>query len=394
MNYLIYDSKTKNNKSITWLSILIAIYYLLDLYLRTTSNNLLFFIWLTIGYVGFSFIIFRKNIKVKYIFLLFFILLSMLFSSIFTHNIELLGIFFNIQYLGISFILYEFKLDVKPIIFLIYFYIIFFLYQIFIGVDPNNLFLSSRNEISTVLLNVIVIYYITKYKNNDTINTLPLLFAFIISIWSVSRSAIVSMVMLVIGLVIYKLFNDKIFLKNKYNKKKIIIIFLKIIVLLFFIFIIVYIPTNFNVDHMLIGNLRNNYQKLINRIKYESFISSSRIRIIYSYMNEVSKSFKNLFFGVNMSDTKVFSSYSNNLHNSFLTAHTYYGLLGFLGLLLMIGNTFKNYYKQKKWLYIILLTTVLFRASIDIIAFPGYLDSVIYFFILDGMQFKRIHLKK
>lgn len=374
-------------KQAFWLSLLIMVYYLLELYLRTVNNESLFWVWTSIGYVGILYIFFKKNVRVQYIFLLIFLLTCMLFSSLFVGNIELLGIFFNLQYLGITLILCKYKLNEKLISLLLFLYILFFLYQMFIGIDPNYLFMnSSRNHISTVLLNVLVIYYITMFKNNKRIHILPAFVALLISIWSISRSAIVSLSMVLIGLLIYSIWGKKTYFKNGNNRKRLSRTISRIIIILSCVFLIVYLFKNLTIVRMIATNLNNSYEILNFRLKYEGLNSYSRLGIISSYINESSYNIKNLIFGVDLAGSQSFSLFSNNLHNSFLTAHAYYGLLGLLGIIILIINAIRNYYKRKNWLFIILFVTVLVRASTDIIAFPGYLDSICYFFILDGIK--------
>ncbi|MDD3416501.1 MAG: hypothetical protein PHY47_21265 [Lachnospiraceae bacterium] len=394
MKDLLADSTSGVEKHSILLSVLIYIYYILDLYLRTTNSQPLFLIWTSIGYVGVLYVILKKEIKIKYILLLNVLMFSMMLSSLFMGNMQLLGIFFNIQYLGIAFIISESKLNVKVMTILVYSNLFFFLYQILIGTDPNHVFFASRNHISTVLLNVLAIYYITSYRNKGNLNILPALLALIISIWSVSRSGMVSISLFFIGLIIMKLFQKQPLFKEKQTKKKINNIFSKTFVLLLIIAVIVYIFRNFYIIQSMLDSVNNNFKLLRFRIKYESYISFSRIDIIKSYLHEMSINLKNCVFGVKLSTTHSFLDFSNNLHNSYLTAHMYFGLLGFLGIIIMICFTVISYLKQKKWLYLLLFVTVLVRVSTDIIAFPGYMDSVIYFFILDALNRTSAHSKK
>lgn len=394
MNMTADLSKKNTGRKTLFLSILILVYYLLDLYLRTKNGPSLFLIWSGLGYSGIMYVLFRKQIKVRYLYLFSFILLSMLTSSFFTNNMELLGIFFNIQYLGIAYILNESKLNVNIITALVYIYILFFFYHIFLGTDPNQVFFSSRNHISTVLINILMIYYITLDKNGKKVNILPILFVLIISVWSVSRAAIFSMVLLFLGLFFLKLYQKKEYHVDKDKNRKIINIFSRAIFLLISIVLIVFLLRNLDIVKAIIDSIINSFKMLQFRFHRESYISFSRLGIITSYISEVSGNIKNLVFGVELSNTQSFIIYSNNVHNSFLTAHMYFGLLGFLGIVIMIFFSIVKYLKQKNWLYLIMFATVLFRASTDIIAFPGYLDSVIYFFILNGLNGVRISMRK
>jgi len=386
-------SEKHNKRKNFWLSILILVYYLVDLYLRTSYSEQLFLFWSGLGYLGVAYVLFRKKVKFKYVYLLLILLSCMLMSSIFNNNMQLPGIFFNLQYLGIAFILNESKLNVKVISLLIYINFVFFLYHIFIGTNPNTVFLASRNHISTVLINIIVIYYITLERNTKKLKVLPVFFALIISIWSVSRSAIVSIIIFFVGLVYLKLLqNKKHKIDSKHNKSW-ANIFYKTTIALSSIGGAVYLFKNTYIVQTVIDGIINNFKVFQLRLQYESYLSSSRLQIIQSYVYEIADSFKNLIFGVELSSTQSFALFSNNLHSSFLTAHAYYGLFGLLLILGLIFFTLIRYLKKRKWLFLLLFVTVLVRASTDIIAFPGYLDSILYFFILDASSADRLKSK-
>lgn len=367
-----------------WLSILLLVYYLVDLYLRTSFSQQIFLLWSGLGYLGVAYILFRKKVKLKYVYLLIILLFCMLMSSIFNNNMQLPGIFFSLQYVGIAFILSESKMNVKVITLLVYTNFMFFFYHIFIGTNPNTVFYASRNQISTVLINIIVIYYITLERNKNCVKILPVFLALIISIWSVSRSAIVSMVLLFLGLISLTLLQNKKHKKGSSYKKSWANIFHITAITLSLMGVVVYLLRNTYIIQTVVDRVMNNFKMFQFRLQHESYISSSRLQIIQSYIYEIADNFKNLIFGVELSSTQSFVEFSNNLHNSFLTAHAYYGLFGLLIILGLIFITLIRYLKKKQWLFLLLFVTLLVRVSTDIIAFPGYLDSILYFFVLDA----------
>lgn len=91
----------------------------------------------------------------------------------------------------------------------------------------------------------------------------------------------------------------------------------------------------------------------------------------------------------------VFIKYGYNVHNSYLSLHSKFGIggiivcgyLGFRALFIMI--------KKKEWGYIFIYLSALARVFLDTAAFPGHLDIIIfyYFFRFYYIDTDRIYIE-
>ena len=132
----------------------------------------------------------------------------------------------------------------------------------------------------------------------------------------------------------------------------------------------------------------NSYNNLLQRLNREGFNDSHRQYLVDEYLKYATSNFKYFIFGVDIK-TSGFSEYLDyNLHNSFLTVHAYFGLIGLLGFSLLGIISIVRFAIHKKHMYLLILIVLLVRVSTDIIALPGYLDSIIFYFLIEGSTFK------
>ena len=156
----------KNHKNQSLIpSIAIAIYYLLDLTIRVTDNYAIFMSQLVLGYGILVGLLIYGKINLKHILIVLAVFFFMSMSSILIGNIEFPGIAYNIQYYAITLTLLSYTLNRKIINILFYSITLFFFINFILGMDANQVFITgSRNMVSTVYLNVLVIYYVTYTK--------------------------------------------------------------------------------------------------------------------------------------------------------------------------------------------------------------------------------------
>ena len=211
-------------------------------------------------------------------------------------------------------------------------------------------------------------------KNKLRFSLIPSLLYILLSIWSNSRITILTSIILFLLIFIYKLKNERNSKEKveKTRKNKKIVILIVIISLAFIPFVANEFITSIN--------------DLLSRILNEGFSEVHRTYLTNSYLHESFSNIKYFFFGVNLVESGFSAYLEYNLHNSFLTMHTYYGILGVLLFYILIVNSLIKYFKNREYLYVILLFVLLLRVYTDIIAFPGFLDSVIMYLVIKPIK--------
>ena len=189
---------------------LINLYIILSLTLELILFNLNFvnqFIIVLTGFLTIISMISNKKFsfsfhKVPIQYVLFFILLFfIIINSIYVRNEIQFGALFNLlmglfigRYLAIS--RNSFSIIIlSPFLILL----IFILYKLSINLNPNEIFIRSRNYVSFFLIVTVIPYYFMKIKNNESFSFIPAFFTLILSFYSLGRSGILSSFILFIG---------------------------------------------------------------------------------------------------------------------------------------------------------------------------------------------------
>lgn len=293
------------------------------------------------------------------------IIIAMLFSGflsiVYTKNSDLYSVVVGLKYIGISILLYKHKVNFKYTRTLFYSVSLFFFYYMFNGIDPSDIFLSSRNMLSVIMIFCTSLIFIS----NDVANLSPyyVIINSIICIWAAGRSGIVASFIILLG-----------FLWIHYSKHR------RKILKTVFLVIIVISSINFLVPEVR-DSVVSNYNSSINYFKLKGFESDERNLLRQQYVEEIKENPVSLFLGVNKKKNAYFSLFGYNLHNSYLDLHSNYGLLGVLIIFVGLIVVFRNLYRSKDYFKILLLTSLLLRIYTDTIAFRGIFEVLIYYFI-------------
>lgn len=360
MNSIIIKNNFFNKIS----TLLIVFYYLMRTMFIIDGSLLYSVSAFIIGLVSLIYVIcIKKRINIKLYSFILLLYILMIMSAYFTKNLNG-GILFNIQYIGITFLLLNFKLDSKYVAISFYLHCLLFLTFIFLGLDPADVLNFSRNQISSIMIVQCILLYLSKYEKKDRITILPGFLTLIISAWSISRSGIISSLMLILIVILNK---QK---KDMKNVKKTITI-------LFFGTIVLFMP---KVMDVITNNISMNFDVLINRLASEGF--GARSIIIEEYFNIATVNLFSIVFGGAIQSSYYIQLFDGNLHVSFLGIHAYYGLGGVI-LILFLMFIGISYLMKKKYLFLLgLFSVLMLRISTDSLAFPGYYDPLIYFILL------------
>jgi len=300
----------------------------------------------------------KRKFRNIFIFFLFFYL-SGIISSIFNSNYKIQDYIIPFQYFGIGICMLSFKLNDKIVKYSFYSLIIFFIINIILGADPTKLFDISRNYISVVLLIFLILYYISCIQNEIRVSIFPTILCFLISLWAVGRSGILTFAILLVLLYFYNNFYPKFDCKKFILQTSVIILIGAI------------------VSYFLYSTFISN---AVSRFNNQGMDSGGRDIIWNEYFTHIKYSVSSFIFGVSSQETEILKSLKGNPHNAFFSLHMNYGIFGFLLTIFIIVYRLFYLYKRNL-LYDILLFVILIRIFFDSGAFNGPYDSFLYYFL-------------
>jgi hypothetical protein len=281
-------------------------------------------------------------------------------------NNTILSIIKSVQYFGIAILLINYKVNIKLLRISYYIHAAFFILHIALGTNPNMIFSSSRNIISVIMLIQASLIYLESNQQSVNFTYLPALLSFLISIWAMGRSGILSSGLLLIGVLIATLTLE--------NRKRNVIVTIMILIGIFFMFI-----QDINVK--IISNFVTNYNLFFRNFERIGLESNARDYIRIEYISQITSSIKYFVFGLPIETNSIFSSFNYNLHNSYLRLHANYGIGGFLLIIIPIVSLIISSFSQKEMLLVFITLAFLTRVFTDTIGFYGIVDPIIYFLI-------------
>lgn len=302
-----------------------------------------------------------------------FILLMFLFAvscSVYSNNYRLNDYLLSIQYFGVALIPIFYKLNYSLFKWTLIILILYFIFHIVIGTNPNNIFSTSRNTVSIFLLIFYSYHVISAVQNKYPINIVLLCASFFISIWAMGRGGIVSIGFL---LIVMPFCRD-----NKISIKLLLTYILIFIVL-------IYIVVHFGESVL---------KSALMRFDSMGMDSNGRDEPNAEYLRLVFSSVFNFLFGGNLVDNPVFEALDLNPHNSLIRLHVYYGFCGFLLVAFFSIRSLIKYLIGINWVYIVLFLALFMRSLVDSAAFHGPFDGILYYLILYPIYFSgKIYVK-
>ena len=250
------------------------------------------------------------------------------------------------------------KFTSKILLLPFWFLLIYIIIRLFENINPNEVFVRSRNYISFFLIITVLPYYFVRINFNKTISILPALLTLILSLFSLGRSGIISAIILFIGVILAS--------KIKRRTKKIIgFIFVLVLVLGFSFYL-------------------QNYSSLKD---IERIVDTSD----WNKLGGRSTFFKNYFdnldlfafiFGMDVNTYKIL-----NLGGNYLPGHVHSSILNFISVVGISSILFflllfkKIKYASKVNLPILFLfMALMFRIFSETGCLFGYFDYVVWMF--------------
>lgn len=241
--------------------------------------------------------------------------------------------------------------------------------------EPVYLY-SSNNYISIYLLAPLVMYYIQSERHKVKIRLIPGIVALAISFVAGSRGGFLTCAILFTGIVVYRYFAGA---RNKAAK----VALFAVLFVIGFLVVISFLPRF--VEKF--SDLR-----VVSRFTQIGMEGSGREEAWEEYFSAV-RSPKGFVFGARLEGLYYMRQYNNNLHNSFLFIHAYFGIVGFLAVLGILAYDSLWGIRNGKWIYLLCLFVYLLRGLTDHLFGAHRLSPVFLFVLLYPVVLKRIRKK-
>lgn len=312
------------------------------------------------------------------------IIASAIMNYVFIGNSSYGEIVFVIFYLGIYRLLADEDIDERYILVAIVLdCLLVSMKLISAGLGRSILTDTSNNFISVMLLMPVVVYYLRVEHFNKRILLTPAVLFALTCVLAVGRGGIISGVLLLAMVFAIKYFSDK--KEPLRNRSRYLMMFAVGVFCLGAVALLI-------VKGTVLLNL------VLGRFMEKGMYGTGRSRIWGEYFSVMLESIKNILFGVNFSKLALMIRYKNNLHNSFLNMHAYYGLLPVMYIIIRGLRNIQLSLHTKHWLYAAMVTVFFLRAFTDKIFGGGSVATPILFFVIwyinAGMDNDKIYRMK
>lgn len=294
--------------------------------------------------------------------LIFILLIFLLSNAIFIRNYFLLGAFFNLivcSVIGVR--LSYFDLNPKLLLIPFFFLTSYIIHRLTINLNPETVFLNSRNYISFYLIIMVIPYYLVSFKKNLNPSYIPSILTIVLSLYSLGRSGIVSSILILLAVIFYY---------NKGHKLFYYIVFFSSLMAIF-----------------ISSFLYEEYSTLKRFASLENFLyDGGRSSIISSYLDNLD--FFKFLFGVDVNSdlpNQIFKY--GHVHSSYINFHSAVGF----GALVFGYQTVKKlylFYKLKIPLFFLFMAIIV-RSSTDVGLLFSYFDYVFWIFLFTNFYPKK-----
>lgn len=351
-------------------STVIFIYFITIVLHNLFHISIINYLWYLILVVCFSLGVIHTSYRLSKEIVLFAVLFlfSVSANMYFIGNSSISDIIYTVFYLGVFFLLADEALDERFLEASIYINCVIISVFLLKAGFGNPIFGEiSNNYVSVLLLLPASVYYIRREHYLKTISVFPALAIFVTCLLATGRGGILASSLLLLSVVFYLLVLRKDW---KHTKKHALFC---LIVFSFAAIILAAIPALLNGPML---------KSIFQRFSKYGMYGTGRMDIWKEYFTTMGKSTEYIFFGVKFSQLPMMSWYKNNLHNSFLNLHAYYGLFFVLYVIfLIIANSLKCI-KEKKWIYFFVMMVFFARSLTDKIYGGGLVATPVLFFLL------------
>ncbi len=247
------------------------------------------------------------------------------------------------------------------------FILIVFSWDMVHGISPDLIMNHvSRNYISVVILLTLILYYSQVEFKNKEVSLVPAVVGFALAVYGQSRSGILSIGFLVLGILYYK-----------YRK----IVKIKLIAYTGVLIAVIAIVSNVRRILVFFTNAFTQFA--------QNGLVSIRTVMWANYLDLIKGNVFYLFFGasLNANNYQFYNSrFGINLHNTFMSLHEYYGLIMFVTVIWTFIKTFLLFKQERKYIQMILLIALMMRSFSDNMLFSTHNVPLFGFFIFYALQ--------
>lgn len=323
-------------------------------FIERTIFDITFVIFGLILFVSQAKYIFTKQLKLFIVFFLFFLI--GLYITFVEQNIGSMAPFRLMVHFVFLILLLRYYIPSKTLKIVLYGYMIYVLFLIFVlGVHISAILpAASENFVGWVALALGVGYYSLLYANGEKIESYTAALILVFAVICVGRSTILGAIILLIS-TYYSKFENLSF-SLKYISFSLLLVFFAFMA----------------IDPSILSFISPYFEKF----QEKGFDLDMREVIIGGYFDKLN--LRTFFLGVTPRQYP-FTILHENFHNSYLAAHSQFGVLGFCFLLFLLVVILKNIFRRT-YLCLLLLAVCL-RITTDTIAFVGLFDFLIFYLI-------------
>lgn len=321
-----------------------------------------------IGWCQFLYSSFNKT-KIFAVFIVMFT--STMFNGVFIGNVDIGELFNVFCFFGLLFCFYTSELSPKVAMILMVYCVAFFILAWFKNPFDPQVFSSSRNYNSVILILFACIYYTVYENNNKKIRLWPAILIFLLSVWSMGRGGILSTLVLVLGILFLRF-------RTWINKSK----YSKIIYSLLGLFVFILVLALLVKEGAVTSILDNTIFKL-GKFSYaeKNFGDSARSILWGEYFSKALDNILYTVMGAPLDQCAYVHSFENNTHNSFIQLHAYNGFISFAIIVILVIRAEIYFWTKSLNVHFLMLNVLLLRAMTDKFIFFQYGFPFLMYFL-------------
>ncbi len=247
--------------------------------------------------------------------------------------------------------------------FIFYLIIGYLAYKMLSGADPNKLFTASRNAVSTYAISSLMLLVFLYRQGRIAVPYIPAFLCLTLSVWAIGRSGIIVSLIIFLVMLFAK---DRRFVLGRSRRTKNVIRVVLITLAIIAVF-------------SMWDKLMVMLDPYLYYLKAKGLSDVHRSDLILAYLEHI-EPFE-FFFGVKTETIQVFSLYSNNPHNSYISLHSSFGFIAVIMFALI------SYYLYKEFIagnivYGTIVIAFLFRIATD-----SQIGRIVFTFIFLTLTF-------
>ncbi|XCP85373.1 O-antigen ligase family protein [Roseburia hominis] len=351
-----------------WLSWLPVLFWVVNLYRMTDHGTTIYLgVLYVTGIIGLVKLVFDKKILNSALTLTIVIyIFTELINCIIIGNVGYRDLVNDLLLFGVLVAMFVYPQTYKNGLVCFYVSAFVFLTVYFRGGYASTILISSGNYVSVLLVLSCAYYYLCIQNSNHEFrifDILPAMLSFLLSIWARGRGGILSCSVLLVLILVYYL--------RSYAQKSTRNYIIMAIAVIIFLAVMSFRNVNIFDSFMNLGKWQS-----------RGTDNTAREIIWGSYFNKTKESIVYLFFGTPLKYIPVIVSYNYNTHNSFLQLHACNGLIALLAFLIVAIKSLIYEFKNGQHLIAIAMISVIIRGMTDKFIFGQYGMPIMLYLVL------------